>query len=103
MLHPKEKKILLDPKQQADMKKIAEEKAKQLAEEFKIKKEALMREVGVIEIAILKQDFTPLKGLHLTPDSVIVPHAWKDDETYIKNEQSESKPAGHSSSGIITG
>lgn len=97
MIKTKDKKILLDPKQQAEVRKMEEERVKRLAEEFKIKKEALMREVGVIELAIVK--YNAVNGL--TPDSVIVPHTWAEGETYLKNEQAATtKESGDS--GIIT-
>lgn len=79
--------VILTPEQKLAQKKANEAKQKKLMHEFAIKKEQLSRELNVIEIPIIKYD--PIRGI--TPDSVVMPHEWKDGETYLeKNEQEET-------------
>ena len=76
---PKNGGLVLSPEQIADKKRKQEEEQRAKTLEFRTKKEALMREVGVIEVAIIK--FDPMNGV--TPDSVILPYTWKEGETFL--------------------
>lgn len=80
MIKPNEKSgLVLSPEQIAEKKRQQEEEQRAKTREFRTKKEALMREVGVIEVAIIK--FDPMNGV--TPDSVVLPYTWKDGETFL--------------------
>lgn len=56
-----------------------ESKLSQQKEIYYKRNEALMKELGVMEVPILGVD--PVRGI--TPSSVVVLHEWKEGETYI--------------------
>jgi hypothetical protein len=79
MIKPPEDLILTDA-QIAARKKDMEDKLKTKVEEFKKAKEELMRKNGLIEVAVI----TMHQVLGIRPDSIIIPHQWKENETYIE-------------------
>lgn len=78
--------ILLSPEQE-QIKKIKAEEDRQKKEiEFRTKKESLMKELGVIEVATIK--FDPLQGI--TPGSVVLPYEWQKGETFLRVNQTKN-------------
>jgi hypothetical protein len=87
--HIKDPAFMSEAKALEEKKEKEEKLLKQKTEYYK-RNEALMRELGVIELPILKSD--PIEGIR--PAAVVVLHDWKEGETYIPGAKkpAESKP-----------
>lgn len=85
MIDPKKPGVVLSNEQIAERKKKAEEQRREKELDYKIKKEKLMKECGVVEVAIIK--FDPMTGI--TPSSVVLPYEWKEEETLIRDNDAK--------------
>lgn len=75
--------IVLTPEQMAAQKAQKEAEQRALTKEFRKREQDLMIEMGVIQFPIIKMD--PITGI--IPDSVVLPHLWKEGESYLPPEE----------------
>ena len=87
---PQQNGVVLSPDQIAERKRKQEDEQRAKTKDFRLKKEALMKEIGVIEVAIVKYD--PMSGI--TPDSVVLPYTWKEGETFLSVPSKDVKKDG---------